>query len=832
MTPLKNTKKILFFFYFISLTYALGITFQTQTHAAKMAPMATPASSGSADSRLERQPGVDYLTENNSGNNFRLASAEPPYTLTYRAKTYLPLLLTTTILLFLALLAIGYMLLSNRRLNRINDDLTVSGNKLEQSLNNKNSELSDKDLRLNNVMNSLLDALITINAKGIIQSCNKTTGIMFGYDENELIGKNISLLMTDDDKNSHDKHINRYIETGNNNIIGIGRRTIAKRRNGSTFPIDLGISELKIDSGILFTGIIRDISDQVRVETQFNKNKLLTALLQDGLERFIKNDDFHYTSDFLLTGLLSISSSNYGFIGQIEHNQNNTPYLKLHSAINKNHDITAHSSNLLDTNTTILETLTTAAITHNDITVINIPGNHTNKISGLPYQPVINNCICIPIKNGHRVTGLYFLANSEHGYNETTTSLLRPFNSTYATIIEARKIEKQKIETINALEKSTRDAINANTAKSQFLSSMSHELRTPLHAIMGFTQILEFDAQQTNAQNTLDYTQEIMRASDHLLTIINDILDLSRIESGKLNISQISVDLTVEINECYSLLSNMAKKNQITLKNTLPADEKIFAYVDPIRIKQILINLITNAIKYNKPGGDVTISYNSISDNRIQLLISDSGHGIAKEHHEDIFQSFTRLGREQTNIEGTGVGLNVTRSLVQAMNGEITINSKIGEGSTFTIEFDKKCNTLPHVTIDQDKKHINNTILICTSDPSNLDHLKQLMSDTPDIQLVACTKLETITQLVADNPVDIVLIDLDCQSASPANIMSELLTSATTINCPIAAISRHHLGKDIQSIRDAGFDLFFHKPISDNSFTNIIKQLPNKGIAA
>lgn len=223
----------------------------------------------------------------------------------------------------------------------------------------------------------------------------------------------------------------------------------------------------------------------------------------------------------------------------------------------------------------------------------------------------------------------------------------------------------------------------ANQAKSEFLSSMSHELRTPLNAILGFSQLLEMD--ETISQENISMLGEIKKAGGHLLDLINEILDLSRIEAGKIKLLLEKVQPLKVIDEALVMIEPFAESHGIKLNK--PINDLPLIFADPFRLKQIITNLLTNSIKYNSIDGCVEISAKIIRDGVLRIQFTDSGYGIPLEKQKDLFEPFNRLGKETSEIEGTGIGLTLTKKLVELMNGEIGFISTVGIGSTFWIEF-------------------------------------------------------------------------------------------------------------------------------------------------
>jgi len=232
------------------------------------------------------------------------------------------------------------------------------------------------------------------------------------------------------------------------------------------------------------------------------------------------------------------------------------------------------------------------------------------------------------------------------------------------------------------LDTARRVADEANKSKSEFLSRISHELRTPLNAILGFSQLLKLDKDMKLTH--LDQLSEIESAGTHLLSLINDIIDISRIETGDVNIELVPLDVGEIINEVINLISPLVWQKQITIYKEPDSCNDIYVIGDRMALKQALTNLLSNAAKYNTKGGEISIICRAM-DNVTAIDIIDTGEGIAEEKLKDIYEPFNRLGREYSGIEGTGIGLLITKQLVEAMNGKIIIKSVLGQGSTFSI---------------------------------------------------------------------------------------------------------------------------------------------------
>ncbi|MDP2430902.1 MAG: PAS domain S-box protein [Pseudomonadota bacterium] len=310
-------------------------------------------------------------------------------------------------------------------------------------------------------------------------------------------------------------------------------------------------------------------------------------------------------------------------------------------------------------------------------------------------------------------------------------------------VTERKRLDQVLLDKNTELESAKLVAEKANRAKSNFLSSMSHELRTPLNAILGFAQLLETGS-PTPTDALGGRLNQIIKAGWYLLELINEILDLAVIESGRLSLSREAVSLTEVMRECQAMTDPQAQQRSIHM-NFLPCDNAWFINADQIRIKQVLINLLSNAIKYNRAHGTVMVACTAITPERIRISIKDSGMGLPAEKMAQLFQPFNRLGQEAGSEEGTGIGLVVAKQLVELMGGGIGVESTVGMGSEFWIEMNRDVmpqlaagNTLPPEFASQVQGNAAlRTLLYVEDNPANLMLVEQIIADHPHMRLLS-----------------------------------------------------------------------------------------------
>jgi len=375
------------------------------------------------------------------------------------------------------------------------------------------------------------------------------------------------------------------------------------------------------------------------------------------------------------------------------------------------------------------------------------------------------------------------------------------------------------------------EAESANEAKSEFLSSMSHELRTPMNAILGFGQILEMDLENEEHKSNV---REIMNAGNHLLELINEILDLSRIEAGKLELSLENSHLNFILNECLMLIKPLAKKRGINVINNISTDHNYTVRVAYTRFKQVMINLISNAIKYNDENGEVTLSCEVVDSNYIRLYVNDTGVGLTERQRQRLFTPFERAN-DQDEIEGTGIGLVIAKRLIELMGGEIGVESVPGQGSTFWVKVnlsqesaDSRSSVDANVIwVDDDEVEsiLSRTILYIEDNPVNVVIVKKVVEKRTSHTLISAPDAQSGLIIAKEQRPDLILMDINLPGMNGFEAMQELQKNEVTRDIPVSAISANATPDDIAKGRAAGFQEYITKPFNVNELLNTIKKM-------
>ena len=421
-----------------------------------------------------------------------------------------------------------------------------------------------------------------------------------------------------------------------------------------------------------------------------------------------------------------------------------------------------------------------------------------------------------------------------------THAVLGPDGAVQQYISIGRDVtERQAAE--QALRLARDEAERASRAKSEFLSAMSHELRTPMNAILGFAQLLGTDAARPLAEPHRAHVRHILQAGTHLLALIDDVLDLARVEAGKQPILLEPVALGPLVRECLDLVRPLAAQRQVRLDGAGVVDDAGWVAADRTRLKQVLLNLLSNAIKYNREGGAVRLGY-GCGPTETWLDITDTGLGLGQEQRVRLFTAFERLGAEHGPIQGAGIGLALSKRMLELMAGRIEVDSEVGTGSTFRVWLRRdeapadapvRHPLLPVPPAEADAAPATRRVLYIEDNAVNAMLMEAVLERVPGVRLVCATLPEVGLELAQADPPDLVLLDIQLPGIDGFEVLRRLRASPATLAIPVVAVSANAMRSDIERARAAGFDDYLTKPIDFERLLALVQRCaPGRGRAA
>jgi PAS domain S-box-containing protein len=642
--------------------------------------------------------------------------------------------------------------------------------------------LPDWNVPFRALLDAAPDGILVADAHGMIVLVNSGTERIFGYDHGELAGKLIETLIPEYVRPRHHGHLASYTAEPRLRLMGSNLDLLARRKDGSEFPAEISLSPFTTERGLLIIAGIRDVTERRELERDKKRaNAFLLSAVEAVQDAFLLFDE----SDRVIVANRAARA--------LLAPDRDAPLVG-----------------------TTFDALLHAAITAGTFDLGRDPPSAYHA-RWLTYHRNPTGVLDLHIVGG-RYLRVIERKTADHG----TVTMIADITD---DILRAEELSSAR-ELAEA----------ASAAKSEFLSSMSHELRTPLNAILGFAQLLERDRKQPLSERQIERLGHVLRGGEHLLRLIDDVLDLSRIEAGRLAVTAEPVVLAEVLAEVVHTLEPMAARAQIqvALAPIEPASVDVPRVVaDRTRLAQILMNFGSNAIKYGRPGGHVVLRVEPAATT-LRVVVADDGIGIPADKRDRIFEPFQRAGQEAGPIEGSGIGLTISKRLAEIMRGAVGFTSEIDRGSEFWIELPihrhaDDAPALAHAAggvgarlTTGERRH---TVVYIEDNPSNIAFMRELMEELPSVALLTAPTAELGLEVIRARRPDVVIMDINLPGISGFEAAQRLREWPETREIPIIGLSAAALERDTARARAAGFYRYLTKPIKIDELTAVLEQL-------
>ncbi len=634
------------------------------------------------------------------------------------------------------------------------------------------------DAKFRALLEAAPDAMVVVGDDGRIQLVNVQTERLFGYDRSELLGQPLRVLIPERFAAAHQRHERTFFAHPAARQMGTALELFGRHKRGADIPIEVSLSPLETDAGLTVSAAIRDISERRRIEgtakTLSERLKSAVDSIQDAFALFDADDRLVLC---------------------------NGPYRASLGASSASSILGRRYEEILDA--WIADFYVKDADERRRF--------REERLAGRRQAEPQSADVC-----------------TRHGRTLRFTDRRTPEGGTVTVIWDLTEDERHAVE----LRGARATAEDASAAKSEFLSSMSHELRTPLNAILGFAQLLQRDRREPLSERHRDRVAEIVSGGSHLLRLIDDILDLSRIEARGVLISVEPVGLAEVLDEVGRTLAPMAEEQSLRLEVQAPPELPTIR-ADRTRFAQILLNLGSNAIKYNRPGGSVRFTIDTSSQDRVRVRVHDTGIGIPLEKQDKIFQPFQRAGQETGPIKGTGIGLVITKRLAMMMGGDVDFQSTPDVGSEFWVDIpvhhSRASSTFPpagQLAAGADAAAMRGMLVLYVEDnPANVSFMRDLLGTLDGVDLIAAPTAEEGIVLARRHRPRVVVMDINLPGMSGLTALRALREDPQTRDIPVIALTAAASPRDKQRGLDEGFDRYLTKPIKVVEFIGALEAI-------
>lgn len=622
------------------------------------------------------------------------------------------------------------------------------------------------------------DATVVVDRDGSIVFTNSRIEDVFGYGRDQLIGREIEVLIPERFRGTHGQHRLQYTQAPKVRPMGSGLELYGRTRDGSEFPIEISLSPLATDQGLLVSASIRDITERKQTERRMR-----------GIQ------------EHLLSAVESIQGAFAIFDADRRAVLCNSTFQLLFGRHLERTLVGERLDAILDGNIRA------------GVFDLGVASPEAFRDAWLAYHDHPVGALDLRTRDG-RILRAVERRTAEAG----TVALI--------TDVSEDMARENELRTAREL------AEAASSAKSEFLASMSHELRTPLNAVLGFTQLLQRDKKEPLSARQLERVGHVLKGGSHLLQLIDEVLDLSRIEAGSVTVSLEPVSVGQVISEVVTTLETMATPAEIEISPLTAAGNQVVA--DRTRLRQILMNYGSNAIKYGRRKGRVQFTVAQRGD-LVRMSVVDDGIGIPRSKHDRIFLPFQRAGQETGVIEGTGIGLAITKRLAELMHGRVGFESDEGKGSCFWIELPvpkldvesaaaqrvQPVATLSLASVEGPKY----LVIYVEDNPSNIAFIEDMLADFDRVTLLTAPTAEIGVALIRAHRPHAVIMDINLPGMSGIEAMKQLQQSPDTRGIPVIALSAAAMVQDAKRVSSAGFYRYLTKPVQVEELMRVLEEL-------